>query len=240
MIGLDFGILFSLKAEVEGSPASAAGFQFVPASTTRDLLDRLQAVARSIDDQFMVFASDVFGIFAEETVGTTKPFRLKEINLRIEGRVYISVSDSSIHSLIDSTFRPSDLAVLQALPPGFKWMYYVDSASLPAANPIGQSSIVGLAPPVLSIQNSRLGKIAHVASGKTLQPFLADDVRSQFNFGLAEPGLYQLTLINPSVNRKFYADPAIFSRPPLAVVEVRVPKGTVSVKQHNIVFKKRP
>lgn len=240
MIGLDFGILFSVQASVAGLPATNSGFRIMPDRRTKSTLDRLQSVSRFLDNKAYVFASDIIGRYEEEALGNTRPARLKEVNQNISSTFLVGITDKRLYSLLDFSYRPGDIPALKNLPDTFKRIYYIDAGQLPGANPIDRSAIIGLAPPVLAMARSEVEFIRSIKSGKTLSPSNEDDQTVQYNFRNAVVGLYELSLNIPAPNtRIFYADPEVFSRPPFAIIELEVPQGAFTLKEYIIEFKNK-
>jgi len=242
MISLDFGILFTLQSRVAEHPGTTAGFKITPDRKTQDLLDRFQSVFRLIENKAYVFASDMMGQLEEEIIGGLQLARLKEINRLVEATFLIEVWDKGLYKLLDSGYRPQDLTELKDLPESFKRVFYLKADQLPGINPIDYSFIVGLAPPVLMLEKSKVQSITFEKNNQVLNPSAEDDLSVQYDFRRALPGLYLISLNAPALppqTRRFYADPEIYTKPPFAVLEVKVAQGQFNLKEYTIEFKSK-
>lgn len=242
MISLDFGILFSVQSMVAGRPDTAVGFKISPDGMTKALLGRLQSVFRFVDHKAYVFASDIIGRYGDEIVGSMQLRRLEEVERVVEATLLIDVWDKRLYLLIDSGYRLQDLAELKDLPESFKRIFYLKADQLPGINPVDHSFIVGLAPPVLVLEKSKVQSIFYEKNNHVLKPSAEDDFSVQYDFRRALPGLYVISLSAPALppqTRRFYADPEIYAKPPFAVLDVKVAEGQFNLEEYTIEFKSK-
>lgn len=239
MIGLDFGILYTIGASIEGLPLSSTGFVIMPTLSTEALLKRYQSIHRFIDQKGHLFASDLVGTFEEVTVGDRKKLTLKVVAEDFFNAFYIKLTEKGLARKMDMSYRRSEIAALQDLPLSFKPIFYIDLAALAGTNPVDVSDIIGLAPPVIKIPVDQFESLIHQATGQELSATTEDDAMIQFDLNTALPGRYAITLKLPApVTKQVYVDPVAYRNPPLAIAEITIPAGNVNLAEYTIEFKK--
>lgn len=244
MIELDFGILVAINASINTMPKTQEEFLIRPSKATKLLLSRHQSVFRFRAGKGHVLASDLLATFDVTQNGAREVKELNEIRKKATLIFSICSANYAVRSLIDSFFKPQELPALQGLSPAFKPVYVIPlEENSPEDITINDSQLMGLTPPILNVEKSKISTIHRKSDGQLLQPIIEEDTRLQYNFRNAKEGIYKITFTD-STTTEIYSNIDWYAKPPLGIVEITLKPATTPnsfvIKEYQLKFKKKP